>query len=156
MAKYPQDVTYNPERILKPLKRVGEKGKGQFEEISWDKAISEISTKLQDIIANEGGKAILPFSYGGNESNVQTNAGNRNIQDGDSIKVFNQRGEVLITARIQNKVKQGVVCMPQGYWSSLIPGGSTANALTSDLLTDMGGSAALQECQVEIMKAKLK
>ena len=83
----------------------------------------------------------------------EKDAENRNIQDGDNIKVFNQRGEVLITARIQNKVKQGVVCMPQGYWSSLIPGGSSANALTSDLLTDMGGSAALQECHVEIIKA---
>lgn len=32
----------------------------------------------------------------------------------------------------------GAVCMPQGYWLSLVEGGNTANALTNDLLADMG------------------
>jgi len=76
----------------------------------------------------------------------------RNIADGDELKVFNQRGEVYLTARIKNKVRKGVVCMPQGFWSSLMKGGSSANALTHDLLTDMGGSAALQEARVEVVK----
>lgn len=76
----------------------------------------------------------------------------RNIADGDELKVFNQRGRVFITARISNKVKPGVVCMPQGFWPSLIKGGSTANALTNDLLTDMGRGGAIQEAKVEIVK----
>ena len=76
----------------------------------------------------------------------------RNLTDGDNIKVFNQRGEVYINVRIKNKVRKGVVCMPQGYWSSLMKGGSSANALTHDVLTDMGGSAALQEAKVEVVK----
>ncbi len=42
--------------------------------------------------------------------------------------------------------------MPQGYWTSLMDGDSSANALTDDLLTDMGGGAALQEARVAIMK----
>ncbi len=42
--------------------------------------------------------------------------------------------------------------MPQGYWPSLTAGGSTANALTDDLLTDAGGSAALQETKVQVAK----
>ncbi|MBK8633957.1 MAG: molybdopterin dinucleotide binding domain-containing protein [Saprospiraceae bacterium] len=45
------------------------------------------------------------------------------------------------------RVKKGVVCMPQGYWTSLINGDSSANALTDDLLTDMGGGADLQEAR---------
>ena len=76
----------------------------------------------------------------------------RNIAEGDELKIFNQRGEVYVTARIKNKVQKGVVCMPQGFWSSLMKGGSSANALTHDLLTDMGGSAALQEARVEVTK----
>ncbi|MEP2025205.1 MAG: molybdopterin-dependent oxidoreductase [Reichenbachiella sp.] len=77
----------------------------------------------------------------------------RNIVDGDELKVYNQRGRVFITARISRKVTQGVVCMPQGYWPSLLKGGSSANALTDDLLTDMGRGAAIQEAKVEIVKA---
>jgi anaerobic selenocysteine-containing dehydrogenase len=76
----------------------------------------------------------------------------RNITDGDELKVFNGRGRVLITARISNKVKQGVVCMPQGFWPSLLKGGSSANALTNDLLTDMGRGGAIQEAKVEVVK----
>ena len=76
----------------------------------------------------------------------------RNLTDGDEIKVFNQRGEVYLHVRVKNKVRKGVVCMPQGFWSSLMKGGSSANALTHDKLTDMGGSAALQEARVEVMR----
>ena len=76
----------------------------------------------------------------------------RQIADGDELKVFNQRGRVFITARISNKVQQGVVCMPQGFWPSLLKGGSSANALTSHLLTDMGRGAAIQEARVEVEK----
>jgi len=42
--------------------------------------------------------------------------------------------------------------MPQGFWSSLSEGGSSANALTDDLLTDMGNGAAIQEARVNIVK----
>lgn len=82
----------------------------------------------------------------------ENDAAIRNITDGDDIHVFNQRGKVFLTARIGNKVKKGVVCMPQGYWPSLVRGGSSANALTNDLLTDMGGGGALQEARVEVVK----
>jgi anaerobic selenocysteine-containing dehydrogenase len=74
----------------------------------------------------------------------------RGIKDGDEVKVHNQKGEVFITARIREKVRQGVVCLPQGFWPSKIKGGSSANALTNDRLTDVGGGAALQEARVEV------
>lgn len=80
-------------------------------------------------------------------------ASNRNITDGDELKIYNQRGRVYMTARISRKVTQGVVCMPQGYWPSLLKGGSSANALTDDLLTDMGRGAAIQEAKVQVIKA---
>ena len=79
-------------------------------------------------------------------------ANNRQIVDGDELKVYNQRGQVFITVRISNKVQQGVVCMPQGFWPSLLKGGSSANALTNDLLTDMGRGGAIQEAKVEVVK----
>jgi anaerobic selenocysteine-containing dehydrogenase len=82
----------------------------------------------------------------------QSDADERSIVDGDEVKAFNQNGRVLITVRISEKVRKGVVCMPQGFWPSLMNGNSSANALTKELLTDMGNGAALQEARVEIVK----
>lgn len=76
----------------------------------------------------------------------------RGISNGDEVRIFNENGEVIITARISEKVRQGIVCMPQGFWPSMMKGGSSANALTNDQLTDMGNGAALQEARVEIAK----
>ena len=75
MADYPTTVTFNPKRILNPLKRIGKKGEAKFEEITWEKAISEISSQFKTIIKEKSSEAIMPFSYGGNEGKVQGWAG---------------------------------------------------------------------------------
>ncbi len=77
----------------------------------------------------------------------------RGVADGDQVKVYNDHGQVIATARIKNKVRQGVVCMPQGFWPSLLKGGSSVNALTNDRLTDIGEGSALQETRVEVIKS---
>ncbi|MCC5335085.1 molybdopterin-dependent oxidoreductase, partial [Staphylococcus aureus] len=51
--------TYHPNRLLTPMKRVGAKGEGKFEPISWDEAIDTIATRLGDIAARNP-EAILP------------------------------------------------------------------------------------------------
>jgi anaerobic selenocysteine-containing dehydrogenase len=76
----------------------------------------------------------------------------RGVADGDQVKIFNEHGQVFATARLKNKVRQGVVCMPQGFWPSLLKGGSSVNALTNDRLTDIGDGSALQETKVEVAK----
>jgi anaerobic selenocysteine-containing dehydrogenase len=60
------DRVYSPERILQPLKRVGPKGEGRFERISWDQALDEIARRFREVIAAHGPQAILPYSYAGN------------------------------------------------------------------------------------------
>jgi anaerobic selenocysteine-containing dehydrogenase len=50
-----------PDRLLYPLRRIGKKGEGRFERISWDDAIGEIATKLANIITTYGGEAIWPY-----------------------------------------------------------------------------------------------
>ena len=47
----------HPMRIKKPLKRKGERGSGEFEEISWDQALNEIAGKLKAIVEKYGGRA---------------------------------------------------------------------------------------------------
>ncbi|MBS7809149.1 molybdopterin oxidoreductase family protein [Variovorax sp. PCZ-1] len=56
--------TYHPERLLYPMKRVGAKGAGQFERVSWDEALSDIAQRLKAIAAVDS-QAILPYSYAG-------------------------------------------------------------------------------------------
>jgi anaerobic selenocysteine-containing dehydrogenase len=56
--------TYHPERLLYPMKRVGAKGAGQFERVSWDEALSDIAARLKAIAAHDP-QAILPYSYAG-------------------------------------------------------------------------------------------
>ena len=41
-----KQALYNPKRLLYPMKRVGERGEGKFERISWDEAYSTIAEKL--------------------------------------------------------------------------------------------------------------
>ena len=43
------EVLYNPDRIKGPMKRVGERGEGKWEEISWDEGINSLAQKLREI-----------------------------------------------------------------------------------------------------------
>jgi anaerobic selenocysteine-containing dehydrogenase len=65
------DRVYSPERLLYPLRRVGDKGSGEWERISWDEAIAAIAGRWQRIIAEDTAAAILPYSYSGTLGLVQ-------------------------------------------------------------------------------------
>src|SRR5438477_514219 len=56
---------YSPDRLLYPQKRVGAKGEGKFERISWDEALDTIADRLKKIAAEYGTESILPYSYAG-------------------------------------------------------------------------------------------
>ena len=62
--------TYHSERLLTPMKRVGPKGSGQFETVSWDTALKDIAGKLKTI-ASRNAEAILPYSFAGTMGLVQ-------------------------------------------------------------------------------------
>ncbi len=53
------DLMYDPSRIRYPLKRVGERGSGKWERISWEQATTEIADKLLDIIQEHGPECVL-------------------------------------------------------------------------------------------------
>jgi molybdopterin-containing oxidoreductase family molybdopterin binding subunit len=59
-------IPYAADRILYPLKRIGERGEGKFERISWDQALDEIGAKINQIAKDYGTQAvgILPFPCG--------------------------------------------------------------------------------------------
>ncbi len=64
VARY-LDREYSPDRLLYPHKRIGEKGEGRFERISWDEALDTIADRLTAIAREFGSEAILPYSYAG-------------------------------------------------------------------------------------------
>ena len=64
VARY-LDREYSPDRLLYPQKRVGAKGEGKFERISWDEALDTVAARLGKISAEYGPEAILPYSYAG-------------------------------------------------------------------------------------------
>jgi anaerobic selenocysteine-containing dehydrogenase len=74
----------------------------------------------------------------------------RGIADGDLVRVFNDRGTLTLRARVGDRVRAGVTAMPSGWWASLSPGGSSANALTSDGLADWGGGGDFHDTLVEV------
>src|SRR6516164_9638145 len=53
------DHVYHPNRLLYPMRRMGPKGSGQWQRISWQEAVAEIATRWKEIIAKFGGEAIL-------------------------------------------------------------------------------------------------
>jgi len=64
--------TYHPERLMHPLKRVGRKGRGEFERVGWDEALHDIAGRLRAIADGPGGpQAILPYSYAGTMGMLQ-------------------------------------------------------------------------------------
>jgi anaerobic selenocysteine-containing dehydrogenase len=56
---------YEPSRLLYPQKRIGGKGEGRFERISWDEALDTIARNLQRASDESGPESILPYSYAG-------------------------------------------------------------------------------------------
>ncbi len=89
----------------------------------------------------------------------------RGIADGDRVRVFNDRGEIFLRARVErpstsatarngrhSAVQPGVVGARLG-WAKLAPGGLNINVLTSARLTDLGGGATFYSTLVQVERA---
>ncbi|HEY6339621.1 MAG TPA: molybdopterin-dependent oxidoreductase [Candidatus Sulfotelmatobacter sp.] len=73
----------------------------------------------------------------------------RGISNGDRVRVFNHRGEILLKARVDGAVQPGVVSARLN-WAKHTPGFQSINALTSEKLADMGNSATFYSVLVEV------
>lgn len=71
------DRVYSPERVLHPLRRVGAKGEGRFEQITWAEALDEIAKRFHAIIAEHGAEAIMPYVSAGNQGLLAIMFGDR-------------------------------------------------------------------------------
>lgn len=56
---------YNPDRIRHPLKLVGARGSGEYKEISWDEAITELGDRLRSLNGTDKGNQVHLLCGGG-------------------------------------------------------------------------------------------
>jgi anaerobic selenocysteine-containing dehydrogenase len=77
-------------------------------------------------------------------------AAQRGIADGEEVRVFNDRGSMRARARVSDRAREGLVVGLSIWWKKLSPDGRNANEVTSQALTDLGGSATFYDCLVEV------
>ena len=82
-------------------------------------------------------------------------AASRGIDDGDRVRVFNDRGSMIAAARITDKARPGVVVALSIWWRKLSPDGTNANMLTGQALTDMGRAATFYDVLVEVERVSV-
>ncbi len=77
----------------------------------------------------------------------------RNIVDGDMVRAFNDRGSMLMKARVTDKAREGMVVALSIWWKKYASDEKNANELTSQRLTDMGRAATFYDVLVQVEKA---
>ncbi|WP_041376085.1 molybdopterin-containing oxidoreductase family protein [Polymorphum gilvum] len=70
VARYAERL-YHPDRLTRPLRRVGAKGEGRFEEISWDAALDLVAERFLAAEAECGAESVWPYHYAGTMGLVQ-------------------------------------------------------------------------------------
>jgi anaerobic selenocysteine-containing dehydrogenase len=99
----------------------------------------------------------LPSVQAMEETNLlemhSSDARTRGIRDGDTVKVYNNRGEIFLRARVDGAVQPGVVSARLN-WAKLTPGSRNVNVLTSEKLSDLGNSATFYSVLVEVESSK--
>jgi anaerobic selenocysteine-containing dehydrogenase len=91
VARFYPDFVHGDNRLRTPLRRIGKKGDGQFEAISWSTALEEVHQRFSSIIAEHGPQAIMPYNY----------AGPHGVLAGGSmdLRFFHQLGATLLDRR---------------------------------------------------------
>jgi anaerobic selenocysteine-containing dehydrogenase len=120
---------HSPRRLTTPLRRVGKKGRGEFEPISWGRAIELICSRWQEMIASHGAESILPYSYAGTMGLLQRNAGHA---------FFNKLGASRLERTICSPAKDAGWKMLMGDTPAMEP----AEIEQSDLVILWGINAA--------------
>jgi anaerobic selenocysteine-containing dehydrogenase len=82
-----------------------------------------------------------------------TDAEERGILDGQTVRVFNDRGEFIVVARVKDDIARGVVMANMGHWRTLSKALSTVNAVTPFVFADLGNAPTFSDSLVEVAVA---
>jgi anaerobic selenocysteine-containing dehydrogenase len=80
----------------------------------------------------------------------------RNIQDGATVRIFNDRGSFCATARVTDRARVGVPVALSIWWKKLAPDGKNVNEVTGQALTDLGNGATFYDCLVQVENAQVE
>jgi anaerobic selenocysteine-containing dehydrogenase len=145
VTRYYPDLIHGEQRLTQPLKRVGPKGSGQFEAISWEQALELAYQGINQTIAAHGPQSVLPLNYAGPHGEL----------GGGSMasRFFNELGA--------SQLDRGPLCAGTGgmAYRSLYgatPGMPPEQALHSDLIVVWGNNVTVSNLHFmrEINKAK--
>ena len=78
----------------------------------------------------------------------------RGIEDGDQVRVFNDRGAFECAARVSDDARPGVLVAPMGWWNRDYAGGRSAQATTPQLLTAEGNAPTFNDNRVEVQPSR--
>ncbi len=77
----------------------------------------------------------------------------RHIAPGDTVRVFNELGEVVCRAEVSARVREGVASLPKGAWRKSSLNGKTSTALCPAHTNVVGGGACYNDARVQIARA---
>lgn len=78
----------------------------------------------------------------------------RGIEDGDMVRVWNERGHLRLRVHVSEDIRPGVCSVPSIWWRQFAEDGQSVNVLTSQVETDMGGGATFYDVAVYVEKAE--
>jgi anaerobic selenocysteine-containing dehydrogenase len=93
--------------------------------------------------------------YGFREARLEMHPGDaraRSLADGDTVRVHNDLGEVIVALRLSADLRPGVVSLPKGLWNRHTRNGSVSNALVPDWISAVSGGACFNDARVEVSR----
>ena len=111
-----RQLTYHPDRLKFPLKRVGERGEGKFERISWDEALETVASELKRVKATYGGRSTILLCSAGDLAYLHYGG----LIDRILVRVGGYTG---VQGTVSNKGTQYAAVATYG-----VPDGMTANS----------------------------
>ena len=145
VARYYPDFVHGKSRLTHPLKRVGARGAGEFEQISWDEALDLIHVAFTSAIAKHGPETILPFNYAGPHGELAGGSMDR--------RFFYQMGATL--------VDRGPLCggVRGGAYASVFgdaPGMPPEQVLHSDLVLVWGNNVTVSNLHLAPLLKRMR
>lgn len=135
---YPEFV-HGSNRLRHPLKRVGPKGTGEFERISWEEALDGIYSRVSDVIDRHGPQALLPLNYAGPHGML---AG-----DSMSLRFFHRLGASLLS---RNPLCGGIRSAAYSGTFGATPGTPLQQVSLAKLIIVWGNNAT--SCNLHLMR----
>src|SRR3984893_5673057 len=139
VANYYPEFVHGPNRLRHPLKRVGARGAGELEQISWDVALDTIHRHVGSIIDRYGPQALLPLNYAGPHGML---AG-----DSMSLRFFHRIGASLLS---RSPVCGGIRAAAYSGTFGATPGTPIQQVSSAKLIIVWGNNAT--SCNLHLMR----